>query len=100
MQREALFRPFGMGKPARDSRKLYWVIRKVGHTQATLFAWGFTPAACIGLILAAIRFSLPFLAVTNRMHGDVLVLEGWLPVCALGQAAALTTTGDYLEFQK
>jgi len=55
---------------------------------------------CVGLIMAAMRFAQPFLAVTNRMHGEVFVVEGWSPGYALEQAVALTKTGDYQPFQK
>jgi hypothetical protein len=48
---------------------------------------------CVGLIMAAIRFGQPFLAVTSRMH-EVFVVEGWIPGYALEQAVALTKTGD------
>jgi hypothetical protein len=51
-------------------------------------------SVCMGLGLAGIRFNQPFLAVKNRMHGEVLVVEGWIPGYALEQAVALTKTGD------
>jgi len=51
-------------------------------------------AASSGFILAAIRLSQPFLAVTNRMHGVVFVVDDWIPGYALEQAVALTKTGD------
>src|SRR2546427_1100843 len=52
-------------------------------------------AACVGLVLASIRFAYPFLAVTNRMQGEVLVVEGWIPGYALEQAVALFKGGEY-----
>ena len=37
----------------------------------------------------------PFLAITNRVKADVLVVEGWLPDCALEEAIAEFNTGAY-----
>jgi len=52
-------------------------------------------AACVDLALTSIRFGYPFLAVTNRMQGEVLVVEGWVPRYALEQAVALFKGGEY-----
>ena len=52
-------------------------------------------AACVDLARASIRFGYPFLAVTNRMQGKVLVVEGWVPRYALEQAVALFKGGEY-----
>ncbi len=52
-------------------------------------------AACVGLVLASIRFAYPFLSVTNRMQGEVLVVEGWIPGYALEQAVTLFKGGEY-----
>src|SRR6266702_514092 len=54
-------------------------------------------AGCIGLVLASMRFAYPFLAVTNRMHGEVLVAEGWIPGYALEQAVVLFKGGEYRQ---
>ena len=52
-------------------------------------------AACVGLVLASIRFAYPFLAVTNRMREERLVVESWIPGYALELAVALFKDGKY-----
>jgi len=45
--------------------------------------------------LAAARFVHPFLAVTQRSGGQLLVVEGWIPTHTLKQAAAEYESGHY-----
>ena len=46
-------------------------------------------------MLATVRFIHPFLATTNRVHGEFLVVEGWVPTYALNEAVALFNGGGY-----
>ncbi len=68
-------------------RKECWTLSLRGK----LLVW----SACVGLALTSMRFAYPFLAVTNRMHGEVLVVEGWIPGYALEQAVVLFKGGEY-----
>src|SRR2546430_15368010 len=45
-------------------------------------------ALVLGVFLAGILYTHPFLAVTDRTGADVLVVEGWLPNYALEESIA------------
>jgi hypothetical protein len=55
----------------------------------------FIAAFCLVTILIAIRFMYPFLAITNRVHGQFLVVEGWIPPETLKSAVTEFKEGDY-----
>jgi hypothetical protein len=46
-------------------------------------------------MLAAVRFIHPFLTTTERVHGEFLVVEGWVPTYALTEAMVLFNDGGY-----
>ena len=47
--------------------------------------------------LVVVRFLYPFLAMTDKVHGQYLVLEGWIPPGTLKYAVAEFKGGDYRE---
>jgi DUF218 domain len=47
--------------------------------------------------LAVVRFLYPFLAITDKVHGQYLVVEGWIPPETLKYAVAEFKGGDYRE---
>ena len=59
-------------------RKEIWV--------PTLRGWALLAIALAGLWLGAIAFTVPFLAPVRPEHRGILVVEGWLPDYALGEA--------------
>jgi hypothetical protein len=46
-------------------------------------------------MLATVRFIHPFLTTTNRVQGEFLVVEGWVPTYALHEAVVLFNDGGY-----
>lgn len=52
-------------------------------------------AACAVAVLAAVRFVHPFLTTTDPVHGEFLVVEGWVPTYALTETTVLFNNGDY-----
>jgi uncharacterized SAM-binding protein YcdF (DUF218 family) len=46
-------------------------------------------------MLATVRFIHPFLTTTNRVRGEFLVVEGWVPTYALNEAVVLFNDGGY-----
>ncbi len=50
---------------------------------------------CAFAMLATIRFIHPFLATTNRVQGEFLVVEGWVPTYALNEAVVLFNDDGY-----
>lgn len=48
----------------------------------------------VALVLLAVSIH-PFLAMTRPVHGDILVVEGWMPDSALEKAIALLHEQDY-----
>jgi len=55
---------------------------------------------CLALVLLAaaflvVRFIYPFLAITDRVPGQYLVVEGWIPPETLTNAVAEFRWGDY-----
>jgi hypothetical protein len=64
--------------------------------------WGLSRCGwmALGVALVAFAFLLvlkiqPFLAVTNKVHGQFLVVEGWIPPETLKYAVAEFKAGDY-----
>jgi hypothetical protein len=55
----------------------------------------FLVVACAVAMLATVRFIHPFLATTNRVQGEFLVVEGWVPTYALNEAVVLFNDGGY-----
>ena len=55
----------------------------------------FLIVACAIAILATVRFIHPFLSPTNRVRGEFLVVEGWVPSYALSETEALFNEGGY-----
>ena len=53
--------------------------------------------ALVTLAYACVQNIYPFLAITERVSSDVLVVDGWLPTYQLEQAAAEFTRGRYSE---
>ena len=51
--------------------------------------------ACAVAMLAAVQFIHPFLTTTDRVHGEFLVVEGWVPTYALTEATVLFNGGGY-----
>jgi hypothetical protein len=53
--------------------------------------------AVFGLLAAVLvmRFAYPFLAITDRVHGQFLVVEGWIPPETLKYAVAEFKEGGY-----
>lgn len=49
----------------------------------------------IGMAWAGIRFIHPFLAVTNRTNGELLVVEAWVPRYTLTEAVKVYKSGGY-----
>ena len=49
----------------------------------------------VGGIFTAHWVAYPFLAVNQPLHGEVLIVEGWIPVYTLHQVAAEATNGCY-----
>ena len=47
------------------------------------------------LVLGVVRFIYPFLAVTDPVPADVLIIEGWIPPGTMRQAAAEFHLGPY-----
>lgn len=52
-------------------------------------------AGCVGVILGALRFLYPFLSITDRAQGEFMVVEGWIPMYGLSEAAVAFKSGDY-----
>ena len=68
--------------------------RALGGLLARKERWGLSVSGklllCATLIILAgvlLRNMYPFLAVTNRVSGEVLVIEGWIPTYTLTQVA-------------
>ena len=55
----------------------------------------FLVVACAVAMLATVRFIHPFLTTTNRVQGEFLVVEGWVPTYALNEAVVLFNDGGY-----
>jgi uncharacterized SAM-binding protein YcdF (DUF218 family) len=47
--------------------------------------------------LALVRGLYPFLAVTSRTSGEIMVVEGWIHTDSIAQAAKACKAGDYQE---
>ena len=61
----------------------------------TPIGWS-TLSIALGLVLVSIMlFIHPFLAPTKPVHGDILVVEGWLPDYALKKAKERFQKGNY-----
>ena len=54
-------------------------------------------AGLVVLFWAAIRFTHPFLAVTDHTRGPVLVVDGWVPTYTLKAVASDYTNGHYQQ---
>jgi hypothetical protein len=50
-------------------------------------------AGCVAALAGAVRFLYPFLAITDHVQGEFLVVEGWLPSYALREVASLDHGG-------
>ncbi|PYS50771.1 MAG: hypothetical protein DMG13_20170 [Acidobacteria bacterium] len=63
----------------------------------TLSLRGTLLASFLIVVLAFTAFwrAYPFLAVNHPIHGDVLVLEGWVPIYTLNQVADAFRNGHY-----
>src|SRR5262245_60512443 len=68
-------------------RKEIWV--------PTWRGWLVSIAALSVLIWAALSTVIPFLAPTRPHYKGILVVEGWLPDYALGQAKKIFETNQY-----
>jgi hypothetical protein len=47
------------------------------------------------MTIAALFTSHDFLAINKPIHGDILVVEGWIPVSALNEAKRKFEAGNY-----
>ncbi|MGH9592668.1 MAG: hypothetical protein ACRD5L_06225, partial [Bryobacteraceae bacterium] len=66
-------------RPAGQRRALAGIlVRRECWTLSSPAKLVLVAAAAIAM-LAAARFIHPFLATTNRVHGQYLVVEGWVP---------------------
>ena len=63
----------------------------------TLTGWFVVMAMAVALGFVVPRTMYPFLAVTERMLGQVLVVEGWTPTEAIKEAAAEFQRGRYRQ---
>lgn len=52
-------------------------------------------ALCILTLVVVVPRIHPFLAITKPVHGDVLVVEGWVHEYMIPQAVRVFETGDY-----
>jgi hypothetical protein len=52
-------------------------------------------ATTCALVVGVIRFVYPFLAITDPVPADVLIIEGWIPPNTMRQAAAEFRLGPY-----
>jgi hypothetical protein len=68
-------------------RKERWTLSWAGRFLVLLL--------CLGVALAAIAGLYPFLAIASPVKSEFLLVEGWLPRCALTQTVALVKTEDY-----
>ena len=76
--------------------------RKLGGILVRRERWGLAArgwllvavAGCVGAVLL-VRGAYPFLAVTNRLPAEVLVVEGWVPPFAVKAGAREFRSGGY-----
>jgi hypothetical protein len=74
----------------------YWSLRKRKETWTlTWQGWLLTLAVMSGSLLFVGRQIYPFLAMSAPIHGEILVVEGWMPDSALKQAITLFNAHDY-----
>jgi hypothetical protein len=86
--------PAADGLPAFDRRLGGLLVRKPCWTlsfRGKLLALGMM----CGLLLLTVRFIHPFLAVTDPVPADVLIIEGWVPADTMREAAAEFRLGGY-----
>ena len=57
--------------------------------------WVITSVIVLGILYLAFRRLHPFLAVTQRVHADTLIVEGWIPIYGLEAAQKEFTSGGY-----
>ena len=76
--------------------------RKLGGVLVRRECWTLTPLGWLIAIAVAVAAGVigtsaayPFLAVTERAQGEVLVVEGWIPTGAIREAAAEFGRGQY-----
>ncbi len=76
--------------------------RSIGGLVARRECWALTPLGRLvslvivgAIVLGSMRMAHPFLAVTDRAHGQVLVVEGWSPDYTAKEAALEFGRGGY-----
>jgi hypothetical protein len=76
--------------------------RSLGGVLVRRECWTLTPLGWLIVVVITVAVGVlgamtayPFLAVTERTHGEVLVVEGWIPTDAIGEAAAEFGRGRY-----
>ena len=76
--------------------------RSLGGVLVRRECWTLTPLGWLIVIAVTVAAGVlgavaayPFLAVTERTRGEVLVVEGWIPADAIGGAAAEFRRGQY-----
>jgi uncharacterized SAM-binding protein YcdF (DUF218 family) len=86
-----------MARPASNSarsRACGLLVRRE-RWSFTWKGWLVVLAAVAGLIFFAVARIHPFLACTDRVNTDVLVVEGWIPKSSIVAAAVEFTNGRY-----
>jgi len=74
----------------------YWGLLKRRETQVLTWRGWFILLLCLGAAAGLLAISIhPFLAVTQPVHGELLVVEGWMPDNQLEAAVALFQEGGY-----
>lgn len=68
-------------------RRESWVLSRSAKILGAIF--------CLAALLLMFRFAYPFLAVTDRVHGRFLIVEGWIPPETLKDAVAEFNKGGY-----
>jgi uncharacterized SAM-binding protein YcdF (DUF218 family) len=56
---------------------------------------GLLALTIVAIVFGSVRFAYPFLAITKKMNGEFLVVEGWIPASSLNQAIAEFRQGNY-----
>jgi DUF218 domain len=76
--------------------------RSIGGLVVRRECWALTPlgrlvsvAILAAIVLGSLRVAYPFLAVTDRAQGQVLVVEGWSPEYTVREAASEFRRGRY-----
>ena len=78
--------------------------RSIAGLVARRECWALTPlgrlvvvVGLVAIVLGSLRLAYPFLAVTDRTRGKVLVVEGWTPIYTVREAASEFRRSPYQQ---